>query len=428
MTLAVLILSFTFLLFAGVPISWAMGLSSLLALVTGDLTLPAAWFAQQTIRGADEITLAAIPLFLFAGELMNRGGLTRRIVNIAEHMLGRIRGGLGLVNVATALVYGGISGSATADTGAVGSIMIPAMTDRGYPKAFAAAVTAAAGTLGIIGPQSVILILYGALTNTSIGGLLLAGILPSLFVAAVMMVTTWIVARRHNFPRLETKFDAREVGRDTLLALPALAMPLIVLVTIVGGFATATEASAIAVVYSFLIGTLVYRELSLNDLYPAVVGAVTTTGVIMMIMALATPFSFILAVEQIPTLAADWISGYSSGPVVTVLLILFVLSAVGFWLDLGPSLIIMTPILVPIARDAGLQPFQTGVLFTITLGAGLFTPPVGTNITVVCNIAKLDMYVVSKWLMPYWIASLVCIAGIAFFPGMTEWLPSLFGM
>ncbi|RWX58861.1 TRAP transporter large permease subunit, partial [Mesorhizobium sp. M4B.F.Ca.ET.089.01.1.1] len=150
--------------------------------------------------------------------------------------------------------------------------------------------------------------------------------------------------------------------------------------------------------------------------------------VIMMIMALATPFSFILAVEQIPTLAADWISGYSSGPVVTVLLILFVLSAVGFWLDLGPSLIIMTPILVPIARDAGLQPFQTGVLFTITLGAGLFTPPVGTNITVVCNIAKLDMYVVSKWLMPYWIASLVCIAGIAFFPGMTEWLPSLFGM
>lgn len=428
MTLAVLILSFTVFLFAGVPISWAMGLSSLLAIVTGDLSLPAAWFAQQTIRGADEITLAAIPLFLFAGELMNRGGLTRRIVNVAEHMLGRIRGGLGLVNVATALVYGGISGSATADTGAVGSIMIPAMTERGYPKAFAAAVTAASGTLGIIGPQSVILILYGSLTNTSIGGLLLAGILPGIFVAAVFMVTTWIVARRHNFPRLETRFDAREVARDTLYSLPALAMPAIVLATIVGGFATATEASAIAVVYSFLIGTLVYRELSFRDLYPAMVGAVTTTGVIMMIMALATPFSWILTVEQIPTLAADWISGASSGPIVSVLMILLVLSAVGFWLDLGPSLIIMAPILVPIARDAGLEPFQIGVLFTMTLGAGLFTPPVGTNITVVCNIAKLDMYAVSKWLMPYWIASLVCIAGIALVPAMTEWLPKLFGL
>ena len=183
MTIAILLVSFSILLLIGVPIAWCMGVASLLAIYLGHLNLPAAWFAQQTIRGADAITLAAIPLFLFAGELMNRGGLTRRIMRVAEHIFGRITGGLGRVNVATALVYGGISGSATADTGAVGSIMIPAMAQRGYPKAFAAAVTAAAGTLGIIGPQSVILILYGVLTNTSIGGLLVAALVPGAFIA-----------------------------------------------------------------------------------------------------------------------------------------------------------------------------------------------------------------------------------------------------
>jgi len=221
MTVAVLIISFSFLLLIGVPIAWCMGIASLITIYVGGLHLPTAWFAQQTLRGADAITLAAIPLFLFAGELMNRGGLTTRIMRVAEHIFGRITGGLGLVNVATALVYGGISGSATADTGAVGSIMIPAMAQRGYPKAFAAAVTAASGTLGIIGPQSVILILYGVLTNTSIGGLLVAALIPGAFIAATFMITSYIVARRHNFPRNEAPAVWGEIGRDVIGALPA---------------------------------------------------------------------------------------------------------------------------------------------------------------------------------------------------------------
>jgi len=223
-----------------------------------------------------------------------------------------ITGGLGLVNVATALVYGGISGYATADTGAVGSIMIPAMAERGYPKAFAAAVTAASGTLGIIGPQSVILILYGVLTGTSIGGLLVAALIPGLFIAATFMITSYVVARRHNFPRNETPASWSEIGKDALGALPALLMPALVLGSIIGGIATATEASALAVVYSFLVGILVYRELPLHSLYSAASAAVATTGVIMMIMALATPFGWILTVEQVPANAAAWITAASS--------------------------------------------------------------------------------------------------------------------
>ncbi|APW39662.1 C4-dicarboxylate ABC transporter permease [Rhodoferax koreense] len=428
MTVAILIGSFSLMLLIGVPIAWCMGVASILAIYFGHLGLPLEWFAQETLRGADAISLAAIPLFLFAGELMNRGGLTVRIMRLAEHVFGRITGGLALVNVATALVYGGISGSATADTGAVGSIMIPEMAKRGYPKAFAAAVTAASGTLGIIGPQSVVLILYGVLTNTSIGGLLVAAILPGTFIAATFMITSYIVARRHGFPRNDAPVNWREIGRDALGALPALLMPALVLGSIIGGIATATEASALAVVYSFLVGIFVYRELPLRSLYSAAAAAAATTGVIMMIMALATPFAWILTVQQVPTDAAAWITGLHTSPLMTIVMVLLLLKVVGFWLDLGPALIILAPILVPIALDAGMTPYQTGIAFTMTLGIGLFTPPIGTNIFVVCNVAKIDMWSVSVWLVPYWIASVVCVAALVAFPWLNDGLPRLFGV
>jgi TRAP-type transport system large permease protein len=422
-----LIGSFMLLMLIGVPVVWSMAASSLITIYLGGLGLPFVWYAQQFIRGADSITLAAIPLFLFTGELMNRGGLTYRIVRVAEHVFGRLRGGLSLVNVATALVYGGISGSATADTGAVASVMIPAMEARGYPKPFAAALTAAAGTLGIIVPPSIILILYGVLTNTSIGGLFVAGIIPGLFIASVFMLTAYIVGVREQFPRAESWTPIREVTRDVLTALPALIMPLAILGSIVGGLATATEAASLAVVYSLAIGMLVYREIRLADLFPAAAAAVTTTGAIMIIMAAATPFGWILTVERVPAHAAEWLTQLHSGPVATVALMLIILKIVGFWLDLGPALVIMAPILRPIALGARLGDFQTGILFTMTLGIGLFTPPIGTNIFVVCNIAKVDIMQVSARLIPFWIASIICVIGLAGIPALTEWLPRLFG-
>jgi TRAP-type transport system large permease protein len=422
-----LISSFMLLMLVGVPVVWSMAASSLITIYLGGLALPFVWYAQQFIRGADSITLAAIPLFLFTGELMNRGGLTYRIVRVAEHVFGRLRGGLSLVNVATALVYGGISGSATADTGAVASVMIPAMEARGYPKPFAAALTAAAGTLGIIVPPSIILILYGVLTNTSIGGLFVAGVIPGLFIASVFMLTAYIVGVREQFPKAESWTPIREVTRDVLTALPALIMPLAILGSIVGGLATATEAASLAVVYSLAIGMLVYREIRLVDLFPAAAAAVTTTGAIMIIMAAATPFGWILTVERVPAHAAEWLTQLHSGPVVTVALMLIILKIVGFWLDLGPALVIMAPILRPIALGARLGDFQTGILFTMTLGIGLFTPPIGTNIFVVCNIAKVDIMQVSARLIPFWIASIICVIGLAGIPALTEWLPRLFG-
>lgn len=427
MVLLLLIGSFALLMLASVPVVWSMAAASLITIVFGGLSLPPIWYAQQFLRGADSLTLSAIPLFLLAGEIMNRGGLTHHIVRVAEHVFGRLRGGLSLVNVATALVYGGISGSATADTGAVASILIPAMEQRGYPKPFAAALTAASGTLGIIVPPSIILILYGVLSGASIGGLFMAGLIPGVFIALVFMATAYWIGRREGHPKVEEKISLAAIAGDVGAALPALLMPIAILSSIILGFATATEAAALAVVYALLIAFFVYREIDWRDIYPAVASAVTTTGAIMAIMAAATPFGWILTVERVPAEAARWLTGLDSGPVVTVGLMLLILKIVGFWLDLGPALVIMAPILKPIALASGLGEYQTGILFTMTLGIGLFTPPIGTNIFVVCNVANVDMMQVSSRLMPFWIASIIAVIALAIFPPLTEWLPAVAG-
>ena len=428
MTACLLIGSFLVLLLVGVPVVWAMAVATIVSLWAGDLSLPRAWLSQQLLRGADSIPLTAIPLFLLAGGVMNRGGLTHRIVGVAESIFGRLRGGLGLANVATALVYGGISGSATADTGAVAAIMIPAMEARGYPRDFSAAVTAASGTLGIIVPPSVIMILYGVITNTSIGGLFVAGILPGLLVAASFMVVAYVVGVRQGFPRLDRRPTLHEFAGNVAGALPALLMPALILGAIVGGFATATEAAALALIYALLVGAVVYRELPLEALFGIARGALSTTGAIMMVMAVATPFAWILTVERVPMLAATWITGLHTSPFVTILLVLALLKVVGFWLDLGPALLILAPILHPIARQAGFGEYQVGLMFIVTLGIGLFTPPIGTNIFVVCNVAKIDMWSVSRRLAPFWAAAVVCVTLLAVFPALTERLPQLFGL
>jgi len=426
MTLTILFVSFMVAVLAGVPIVWSMGLSSLAALTFGDVGLPVSWFAQQTLRGADSISLAAIPMFLFAGEIMNRGGLTPRLMRLAEHMFGRVAGGLGLVNVATAFVYGGITGSATADTGAVAKLMIPTMEERGYPRAFSAALTAASGTLGIIVPPSVVFIIYGVLTNTSIGGLFLAGVVPGVLIAALFMATAYIIGRINGYKGVDSMGGWPEFRRDFYAALPALGMPVFILGAILGGFATATEAAALAVVYALVVGMFVYREFPLRALWPATVETVAGTGAIMMIMALATPFAWILTVEQLPADAAAWIIGLGGGNGAQIALIIVLLLFVGLWLDLGPALIILAPILSPIMLKCGLGPFQTGILFSVALGIGLYTPPVGTNIYVVCNIGHVDMMAVSTQLVPFWIASAIVLLLLVVFPSLSEMLPRIY--
>ncbi|KPL55692.1 C4-dicarboxylate ABC transporter permease [Prosthecomicrobium hirschii] len=427
MTILILFLAFAVCLLGGLPILWAMGISTIAALAFGPLSMPPAWLAQQILRGADSIYLASIPLFLFSGELMNRGGLTRRLIAVAEFVFGRLTGGLGLVNVATAFVYGGISGSSTADTSAVAKLMIPAMASRGYPASHAAAITAASGTLGIIVPPSVVFILYGVLTNTSIGGLFLAGVIPGVLIALAFMATTWFIAKRRGYGETLPPPSTGQFLRDLVMALPALFMPVFILGTILSGLATTTEAAAFSVVYALAAGSLVYRELTFAEIGKAMVETISGTGAVMLIVAVATPFAWILTVEQAPQAASLLIHHADAGPLGTVALVVLFLLFIGTWLDLGPAMIVLAPILTPILREAGLAPLQIGVLFTVALGVGLYTPPVGTNLFVVCNIGRVSIGAVTRELVPFWIASLVVIVLLVLFPGLSEWLPGLYG-
>lgn len=427
MTLLVLFTVFAITLYTGVPVAWSLAISTLVVIWSGMVPLPPSWFAQQVFVGADSISLAAIPLFLIAGGIMNEGGLTRRIIDLANDIFGRMRGGLGIVNVATCMVYGGITGSATADTGAVGAIMIPAMTDRGYPRDFSAAVTAAAGTLGIVLPPSVVMIMYGVLTDTSIGGLFAAGIVPGLMLTITFMLTAWWIAVREGFPRSEHPFRLGNFGRHFLRALPALLMPVGVLGAMLTGLATTTEAACVSVFWALLVGGLLYRELTWSGLWRIGVEAVRMTGAIMIIMAVSVPFSWVLTVEQVPQTAAAALQHAGAGPTITILLLLALLTFVGTWADLGPSLVILAPILHPIGIKVGLEPYQLGMIFVIALGIGLFTPPVGTNIFVVCNVAKVGVNAVTRRLIPFFITSNICLLLVAFIPATTEWLPRLLG-
>jgi len=426
-TLLVLFGIFAVTLYTGVPVAWSIAVSTLAVIFLGLVPLPPSWLAQQVYVGADSISLAAIPLFLIAGGIMNEGGLTRRIIDLADDLLGWLRGGLGVVNVATCMVYGGITGSATADTGAVGSIMIPSMVERGYPPAFAAAVTAAAGTLGIIIPPSVVMIMYGVLTNTSIGGLFAAGVIPGIMLAVTFMLTAWWIGVREGFPKSETRPTPKSFLVHFIRALPALVMPIVVLGSMLTGYATTTEAAAVAVAWALVIGGLVYREITWKALWQVCLESVRMTGAIMIIMAVSVPFSWILTVEQVPQWTVGLLNDVGAGPTVTILLILLLLTFVGTWADLGPSLVILAPIVHPIGIGAGLEPYQLGLIFTVALGIGLFTPPVGTNIFVVCNVAKVGVNAVTWRLIPFFITSNICLLLIAFVPATTEWLPKVLG-
>ncbi|WP_334175570.1 TRAP transporter large permease subunit [Pseudoxanthobacter sp.] len=427
MTLIVLFGVFAVTLYSGVPVAWSIAISTLAVILSGLVPLPPAWFAQQVFGGANSISLAAIPLFLVAGGIMNEGGLTKRIIDLADDLLGWIRGGLGVVNVATCMVYGGITGSATADTGAVGSIMIPAMVKRGYPAAFAAAVTAAAGTLGIIIPPSVVMIMYGVITGTSIGGLFAAGIIPGIMLSVTFMITAWWIGVREGFPKSENKPSVRSFSLHLLRASPAVMMPVVVLGSMLSGLATPTEAAFVAVIWALLVGGLVYREITWASLWKVGEEALKMTGAIMIIMAVSTPFSWVLTVEEVPSWTAGLLAESGAGPVVTVLLIILLLTFVGTWADLGPTLIILAPIVHPIGLAAGLTPYQLGLIFVISGGIGLFTPPVGTNIFVVCNVARIGVREVTRRLWPFFITSNICLLIVAFVPATTEWLPKLFG-
>ncbi|PIC63818.1 C4-dicarboxylate ABC transporter permease [Sporosarcina sp. P13] len=419
----VLFLSFLVLIFIGVPVAFSLGLSSLLYLFINDMSLSI--IPQRMFGGLNSFVLLCIPGFILAGNLMNAGGITDRIIQFANNCFGHIRGGLGLANVGSSMGFAGISGTALADTASIGAIMIPAMKKEGYGAGFSAAVTASSSTVGPIIPPSLPMIIVGTLASVSIGDLFLAGAVPGILLGLGLMIPTYLISVKRKYPKGERK-SFKEIGRSFVGAFWALFMTVIILVGILGGIFTPTEASVIAVLYALVIGIFVYKELPIKKIPEIMLASMTSTASIMLLVGFANLFGWIMVSEQIPQLVASTILGISSNPIVVIILINILLLFVGTFMETIAALVILFPVLLPVAMEVGMDPVQFGVMMVLNLVIGLTTPPVGVCLFVASQIGKVSIGKTTKELLPFLAVSLFVLLLVSFVPQITLYLPSLF--
>ncbi|WP_174729322.1 TRAP transporter large permease subunit [Mesobacillus harenae] len=423
MMAAVLFISFILLIFLGVPVAFSLGLSSLVYLIIAEI--PLTIIPQKMFAGLNSFVLLCIPGFILAGNLMNAGGITERIIQFANNILGHIRGGLGLANVGSSMGFAGISGTALADTASIGSVMIPAMKKEGYGAGFSAAVTASSSTVGPIIPPSLPMIIVGTLASVSIGDLFLAGALPGLLLGVGLMIPTYIISVKRNYPK-GTRKSLKEIWTSFTGAFWALFMTVIILWGILGGYFTPTEASIIAALYALVIGIFVYKELPIRKIPSIMLSTMTTTASIMLLVGFANLFGWIMVSEQIPQMVADAILGISSNPIVVILLINLLLLFVGTFMETIAALVILFPVLMPVASSVGMDPVQFGVMMVLNLVIGLVTPPVGVCLFVASQIGKVPIGKTARELVPFLGVSLIVLMLVAFVPQVSLFLPSLF--
>lgn len=410
---------FIILLILGVPIGFVIALSSIGGITY--LDLPIELLAQRFFTSLDSFSLMAIPLFILAGVIMTHGGITRRIIDFALSIVGSVRGALPQVVSISGVLLAGVSGSGVADTAALGSIMVPEMKKRNYDPGFSAALVASAGSIGLIIPPSIALIVYGASAQASIGDLFMAGIIPGLLIAGGFMVYCYIVARIKNHPK-EGEFSFRNVWESFKSALWALLMPIIILVGIRGGIFTATEGGAVISVYALIVGMIVYKEIKIKDLPKIFFEATMGTAVITSIIAATSLFGWLLTNQQIPQKFANILLSISDNPIIITLIIILILLLVGLFIDSSPAILLLTPILAPVATSIGMDLVQFGIVMVITLTIGLLTPPVGTALFVVSNISKVPILELSRKLIPFWIIMIFVTLLVAFIPTLTNLL------
>jgi C4-dicarboxylate transporter DctM subunit len=409
------------LLALNVPVAVTFGIAGALFLVL--LTdVPLTLIPQQMFGGTDSTVLQAVPFFLLAGALMDKGGISRRLINFANVLVGWITGGLAMVSVVASMFFAGISGSAAADSAAVGSVMIPAMERKGYAKDFAAALIACAGTIGTMIPPSIPMIIYGVTTGTSIGGLFIAGVVPGVLMGLALMAHAYAVSRRRGYSGLALP-SAREAWVAFREALLTLLMPVIVVGGILGGIFTPTEAAAIAVFYSLVLGGLVYRELRWSSLPEILVQTGLSTGIVMFLIATSTAYGWILARQGIPLALANSFTGVTENPWVFLLLVNLLLLVVGTVMETVPAIIIFAPVLLPLAKRLDVDPVFFGVLMVVNLSIGLASPPSGATLFVSTAIANESLERVCRAVWPLFFSMVGILVLITLVPPLAMWLP-----
>ena len=419
--------SFLVLLAVGTPIAFCVGISALAGLIQlGDI--PLLLIPHMMFQGTDSFPLLAVPFFVLAGALMNAGGITRRLVNFANLLVGHVRNGLALVNVVASMFFAGVTGAAVADTSAIGSVLIPAMKEEGYDLDFSAAITAASSTMGPIIPPSIPMIIYGVSAEQSIGALFLAGIIPGLLIGLALMTVAYFSngqPQAGSGPRREAA-NYRSLLLGVKDALLALFMPAFILGGILAGIFTPTEAAAVSVLYAFVVGRFVYNELSYRQLPALAQESLVVTAVIMFIIANAAIFGWLVAALQLPQkIVALFTSGISSRWLILILINLFLL-LVGTFMETTASLIILTPVLLPLAKQIGLDPIHFGAIMVLNLVIGLTTPPLGVCLFVSSGIAGISLERISRAMIPFLLAAIVVLLLITYIPSLSMWIPQIY--
>ncbi|QXE00900.1 TRAP transporter large permease [Terribacillus sp. DMT04] len=418
MTAIVMFVSFGLLLLLSVPIGIALVLACIATIVAAQ-DISFAFLAQSLITSVDSFPIMAVPFFILAGEIMGKGGLSKRLINVAESIVGNVTGGVAMTTIITCLFFAAISGSGPATVAAVGGIMIPMMADMGYSRRFAAGIVAAAGTLGVILPPSIPMIVYGVTSGTSVGDLFISGILPSILIAVLLMIYVYFYAKKKGYSGTGEPFQIKRVLRAVWDAKWALLVPVIILGGIYGGYFTPTEAAVVAVAYGLIAGVLLYRELKLKDLYDVFRKAALTTATIMLIIGAATAFGKVMILEQMPARIANAMLSVSENPVILISLVVIMLLLIGMVMDTTAAIIIFTPLLVPVGMELGFDPVQFGMMIILALVIGFITPPIGVNLFVASEISGLSIMKISKAIVPYIVVMLVALLLVILIPDLT---------
>lgn len=424
MTGAVLMIIFAVMMAIGVPIAVSLGLSTIIAIVlSGDYAVLSA--VHRMASGVDSYILMAIPFFILAGQLMNTGGITRKIFSFATALVGRIPGGLGHSNIVASIIFSGMSGSAVADAGGLGQVEMQAMTEEGYDPEFSAAVTTASATIGPIIPPSIPMIVYGAAAEVSVGALFLGGFIPGVLLGLASMVIVFIISVRRKYPRAD-RFDIKNVLITFKKSFLSLLTPVIIIGGILGGIFTPTEAAVVAAVYSFILGVVVYKEVTFKDLKKILVSTVITSASVIFIIAAATAFSWLIAMEGIPQQVSDMLLSITSNKYLILLFLNIAFLLLGMFMESLSILLITVPFLMPLIEATGISPVHLGVVLVLNLMIGLSTPPVGMSLFVTSKIANVSLEKLYKEILPFLIPLIIVLLVITYVPGTVMWLPRVF--
>ncbi len=416
---------FIALMLVGTPIAFCLGISSFATVVY--LGLPPVVVFQRLNSGVSLFTLMAIPFFIFAGDLMMRGGIAARIIAFAGSLIGHVRGGLGQVNILASTLFGGISGSAVAEAAAVGGIMVPQMKARGYGADYAVNITVVSSIIALLMPPSHNMIIYSISGGgrISIADLFTAGVIPGLLLAGALMITAYVVARRRGYPT-EPFPGFAKAGQYLVVAIPGLMLIAIIFGGVRSGIFTATESSCIAVIYALLVTLVVYRSMSWSDFVHSTLGAVKTTAMVLFIIGSAAAFGWLMAYLKIATIMIDFMGSISSDPLVILLMINVILLLLGTFMDMGPLIIITTPIFLPVVSSFGVDPVHFGVIMILNLGIGLNTPPLGPVQFVAAAVGEISIWEAMRSIWPFYGAGIVVLGLVTYIPALSLWLPALF--